>query len=65
MRSMTGYGRIEKIIGNYNYTVEIKSLNGKYLNLKTTLSGIFLTFRNKIARLFKKEICKRKFKRVR
>jgi len=41
MRSMTGYGRIEKIIGNYNYSVEIKTLNGKYSNVKTSLAGIF------------------------
>lgn len=53
MRSMTGYGRIEKIIGDYNYTVEIKSLNGKYLNLKTSLSGIFSPLEIKLQNFLK------------
>jgi len=48
MRSMTGYGRIEKVIDNYSYTVEIKSLNGKYHYLKTSLSGIFSPLEVKI-----------------
>jgi len=53
MRSMTGYGRIEKIIDNYNYSVEIKSLNGKYMNLKTSLSGIFSSLELKVQELLK------------
>ena len=55
MRSMTGYGRIEKIIGNYNYTVEIKSLNGKYLNLKTSLAGIFSPLELNVQNYLKKQ----------
>jgi uncharacterized protein (TIGR00255 family) len=54
MRSMTGYGRIEKVVGNYNYTVEIKSLNGKYLNLKTSLAGIFSPLELKLQDYLKK-----------
>ena len=33
IRSMTGFGRAENTLGNKNYLVEIKSLNGKQLEL--------------------------------
>ncbi|MDO7976265.1 YicC/YloC family endoribonuclease [Oceanotoga teriensis] len=54
MRSMTGYGRIEKIINDYNYSVEIKSLNGKYSNLKTSIAGIFSPLEIEVQNLVKK-----------
>ncbi|AEX85944.1 hypothetical protein XO10_07660 [Marinitoga sp. 1135] len=54
MRSMTGYGRIEKNIGNYSYTVEIKSLNGKHLNIKTNLPWIYSSLELKVNDLLKK-----------
>ncbi|KLO23572.1 hypothetical protein X275_02440 [Marinitoga sp. 1197] len=54
MRSMTGYGRIEENIGNYSYTVEIKSLNGKHLNIKVNLPWIYSSLELKINDLLKK-----------
>jgi len=53
MRSMTGYGRIEKIIGDYNYSVEIKTLNGKYSNVKISLASIFSSLEIDIQNLIK------------
>lgn len=58
MRSMTGYGRIEENIGNYSYTVEIKSLNGKHLNIKTNLPWIYSSLELKV-----NDVIKRYFKR--
>lgn len=37
IRSMTGYGRAREIIGNYDVTVEIKSVNHRYLELSIHL----------------------------
>ncbi|KAF2955833.1 YicC/YloC family endoribonuclease [Marinitoga sp. 38H-ov] len=54
MRSMTGYGRIEENIGNYSFTVEIKSLNGKHLNIKTNLPWIYSSLELKINDVLKK-----------
>lgn len=56
MRSMTGYGRIEKIIGDYNYSVEIKTLNGKYSNVKTSLAGIFSPLEIDVQNLVKSKL---------
>ena len=33
LKSMTGFGRAEQTIGDKNYLVEIKSLNGKQLDI--------------------------------
>lgn len=33
IRSMTGYGRARDVVGNYDVTVEIKSVNHRYLEL--------------------------------
>ncbi|WGS65533.1 YicC/YloC family endoribonuclease [Marinitoga aeolica] len=54
MRSMTGYGRIEENIENYSYTVEIKSLNGKHLNIKTNLPWIYSSLELKVNDILKK-----------
>ncbi|SDC68050.1 YicC/YloC family endoribonuclease [Geotoga petraea] len=56
MRSMTGYGRIEKIIGDYNYSVEIKTLNGKYSNVKISLASIFSSLEIDIQNLIKSKL---------
>jgi uncharacterized protein (TIGR00255 family) len=56
MRSMTGYGRIEKIIGDYNYSVEIKTLNGKYSNVKISLAGIFSSLEIDVQNLVKSKL---------
>ncbi|PNR99734.1 hypothetical protein X928_06385 [Petrotoga miotherma DSM 10691] len=54
MRSMTGYGRTTKNIGDYSYNVEIKSLNSKNLNINTSISPLFSPLELKIQNLVKK-----------
>ncbi|HBT50951.1 MAG TPA: YicC family protein [Petrotoga sp.] len=54
MRSMTGYGRITKNIGDYSYNVEIKSLNSKNLNINTSISPLFSPLELHIQNLVKK-----------
>ncbi|KUK83611.1 MAG: Uncharacterized protein XD96_0254 [Petrotoga mobilis] len=54
MRSMTGYGRITKNIGDYSYNVEIKSLNSKNLNINASISPLFSPLELNIQNLVKK-----------
>jgi uncharacterized protein (TIGR00255 family) len=54
MRSMTGYGRITKNIGDYSYNIEIKSLNSKNLNINTSISPLFSPLELHIQNLVKK-----------
>src|SRR5690606_37661924 len=54
MRSMTGYGRINKNIGDYGYNLEIKSLNSKSLNLNVIISPIFSPLEINIQNFIKK-----------
>lgn len=37
IKSMTGYGRAEQIFDNYKISIEIKSVNNRYLDLSTKL----------------------------
>ncbi len=50
--SMTGFGRAEQTIGDKNYLVEIRSLNGKQFDLRLTLPALLKPFefdiRNKL-----------------
>ena len=51
--SMTGFGRAEQTIGDKNYLVEIRSLNGKHFDLRLTLPALLKPFefdiRNKLS----------------
>ena len=51
--SMTGFGRAEQTIGDKNYLVEIRSLNGKQFDLRLTLPALLKPFefdiRNKLS----------------
>ena len=38
--SMTGYGRAEKIIGEKNFLVELRSLNGKQYDIRLTIPAL-------------------------
>ena len=46
--SMTGYGAATKSSGNYNVTVELKSLNSKYLELVLKLPKVYLKYEHKM-----------------
>lgn len=41
IRSMTGYGKAEGVIGNRKYTVEVRSLNSKQFDLNIRIPSIF------------------------
>lgn len=42
--SMTGYGRSEKSIGEKNFLVEIRSLNGKQFDLRLNIPSLLKPF---------------------
>ena len=41
LRSMTGYGKAEGAVGSRKYTVEVRSLNGKNLDLSVRMPSVF------------------------
>ncbi len=51
LKSMTGFGRAEKSVGNKTFLVDIKSLNGKQFELQLKLPSILKPFEFDIRRL--------------
>ena len=41
IRSMTGYGRAEKIIDGREITVELRAVNNRYLDLNVKLPRVY------------------------
>ena len=56
MKSMTGFGRCELAEGNHKVTVEIKSLNHRYLDLTVKMPKKLNFFENNIRNLLKNYI---------
>ncbi len=56
MKSMTGFFHLEKIIGNYMFSVNLKSYNGKFLEFKLRLPEIFTSYDLDIRNLISKYI---------
>jgi len=56
IKSMTGFGRANAEIENYNIAVEISSVNKKNLDIRIGLSKEYLSFENKIIDLVKKQV---------
>ncbi|WP_151060457.1 YicC/YloC family endoribonuclease [Borreliella turdi] len=56
MKSMTGFFYLEKIIGNYMFSVNLKSYNGKFLEFKFRLPEIFSGYDLDIRNLISKYI---------
>lgn len=48
IHSMTGYGAATKSSSNYKVTVELKSLNSKYLELGIKLPRVYIKYENKL-----------------
>ncbi|MBW6187415.1 hypothetical protein KZ870_40100, partial [Pseudomonas aeruginosa] len=44
MKSMTGFFHLEKVISNYMFSVNLKSYNGKFLELKFKLPEILYAY---------------------
>ncbi|MEZ4684661.1 MAG: YicC/YloC family endoribonuclease [Bacteroidia bacterium] len=54
--SMTGYGSGSASSANYNITVELKSLNNRYLELGLKLSRVYLKYEHQLRSLLSKEL---------
>ncbi|MFM7710422.1 MAG: YicC/YloC family endoribonuclease [Ferruginibacter sp.] len=56
MKSMTGYGRKEQTIGDKVFLVEIKSLNGKQLDIQLKLPSILKAYEMDIRNLLQESL---------
>ncbi len=56
LKSMTGFGRAEKNVGNKTFLVDIKSLNGKQFELNLKLPSILKPFEFDIRRLLSEKL---------
>jgi uncharacterized protein (TIGR00255 family) len=54
MESMTGYASIEKSTEQFSYSIEIKSLNSKYLEIQANLPRILRDYENDFITIIKK-----------
>ncbi len=61
MKSMTGYGKDNIFTDDYNLSVEIKSLNNRFLDLSIYLPQELNSLENEIKALFKDKIFRGKF----
>ena len=50
IKSMTGYGRSDFSIAEKSYTVEVKSLNHRYLDIKLRMPDQFFSLEEKYPR---------------
>ena len=58
--SMTGYGKAEDVIGESQYTVEIKTLNGKFFDLQVKMPSDFREKELEIRKLLEKKLLRGK-----
>src|SRR6187551_1379139 len=56
IKSMTGFGRAEQTIGDKTYLVEIKSLNGKQLDINLKIPPIIKTYEFDIRSLIQESL---------
>lgn len=56
LRSMTGFGRVEQTIGDKTYLVEIKSLNGKQLDINLKIPALIKTHEFDIRNLIQEHL---------
>jgi len=54
IKSMTGFGRAEEITDDYKLSVEIKSVNHRYLDLNIKMPRRFFPFEAEIRNIIKK-----------
>jgi uncharacterized protein (TIGR00255 family) len=58
---MTGFGRAEAIHGGHRFTVEIKSVNGKFCEIKTHCPREYLAWENEMIALVRKSFNRGRF----
>ena len=56
LKSMTGFGRAEKSVGDKTFLVDIKSLNGKQFELQLKIPALLKPFEFEIRRLLSEEL---------
>lgn len=56
LQSMTGYGSSTQISQNYKVTVELKSLNSKYLELVMKLPKVYVKYEHKLRNILTKKL---------
>lgn len=60
LKSMTGFGRERKIIGDYDVSVEIRSVNNRYFELNTKIPRSCLFLEDKLKNLVKTKVSRGK-----
>jgi uncharacterized protein (TIGR00255 family) len=58
LKSMTGFGRAEKSVGNKTFLVDIKSLNGKQFELMLKLPAVLKPFEFDIRRMLSEKLAR-------
>jgi uncharacterized protein (TIGR00255 family) len=56
LRSMTGYGRAEKTVGEKTYLIEIRSLNGKQFEMLIKLPGLLKPYEFEIRQILSEQL---------
>ncbi|MEM6807577.1 MAG: YicC/YloC family endoribonuclease [Bacteroidota bacterium] len=56
LQSMTGYGSSVKTSQNYKVTIELKSLNSKYLELVMKLPKVYVKYEHKLRNILSKKL---------
>lgn len=56
LKSMTGFGRTEQVVGDKTFLVDIKSLNGKQFELQLKLPGFLKPFEFEIRKLLSEKL---------
>ncbi len=60
IRSMTGYGRAEGVVGNRKYNIEIRSLNSKQFDLNTRIPSMFREKEMELRKLLRSRVIRGK-----
>ena len=60
VRSMTGFGRAEKLIGNFEVTVEVKSVNHRYFDFSCKVPRNYGFLEEKLKAFFKEKVARGK-----
>jgi len=56
LKSMTGFGRTEQVVGDKTFLVDVKSLNGKQFELQLKLPGFLKPFEFEIRKLISEKL---------
>lgn len=60
IRSMTGFGRARRVVGNYDVTVEIKSVNHRYCEMFIHLPRAFSQLEDSVRNFLKEQVIRGK-----